>query len=326
MPKPSSPSWRDVLPIHPAADLFDPLPPDELRVLGEDILKNGLTCPVALWLASPEAQAQLLDGRNRLDAIEAVTGQPVQIVSEPIIPGGSPYWLIKAGDRRWGSVIELRAPTTDPYTYVTSANVHRRHLTAEQKRGVITALIKADPTKSDRSIADTVQVDHKTVGAVRAEQEACGEIPHTEKRTDTTGRQQRAHRAPSKAKPGTRAIKFTPELIGQIKDLIKRGTSQEKIAETIGVTVGSLQVTCSRLGISLRPPPTKAKTGQPTTENRDDIGPDSGGEIERKLARLEELETENVRLRRENDALRSEVEELQARLAAQPPSTARNRE
>ena len=51
-----------------------------------------------------------------------------------------------------------------------------------------------------------------------------------------------------------RQIKFTPERIQQIKNLVERGKSREDIAELIGVTVGSLQVTCSRLGISLRRP------------------------------------------------------------------------
>jgi hypothetical protein len=51
-----------------------------------------------------------------------------------------------------------------------------------------------------------------------------------------------------------RQIKFTPERIQQIRNLVERGRSREEIAELIGVTVGSLQVTCSRLGISLRQP------------------------------------------------------------------------
>ena len=51
-----------------------------------------------------------------------------------------------------------------------------------------------------------------------------------------------------------RQKKFTPERIQQIKNLVKQGTSREQIAELIGVTVGSLQVTCSRLGVSLRRP------------------------------------------------------------------------
>src|SRR6516164_11849347 len=49
-----------------------------------------------------------------------------------------------------------------------------------------------------------------------------------------------------------RQTKFTPERIQQIKNLVERGKSREEIAELIGVTLGSLQVTCSRLGISLR--------------------------------------------------------------------------
>jgi hypothetical protein len=63
-----------------------------------------------------------------------------------------------------------------------------------------------------------------------------------------------------------RHSKFTPERIQQIKALVARGETREQIAAIIGVTVGSLQVTCSRLGISLRRPrvkllPPKTATG-----------------------------------------------------------------
>ena len=54
--------------------------------------------------------------------------------------------------------------------------------------------------------------------------------------------------------PRGRPIKFTPERIQQIRNLVEQGKSREEIAELIEVTVGSLQVTCSRLGISLRRP------------------------------------------------------------------------
>src|SRR5215470_18726343 len=49
-----------------------------------------------------------------------------------------------------------------------------------------------------------------------------------------------------------RRIKFTPERVQQIRNLVERGKSREEIAELIGVTVRSLQVTCSRLAISVR--------------------------------------------------------------------------
>ena len=51
---------------------------------------------------------------------------------------------------------------------------------------------------------------------------------------------------------GRRTIKFTPANLQRIKDWVAEGISREEIARLIDVTVGSLQVTCSRLGISLR--------------------------------------------------------------------------
>ena len=51
-----------------------------------------------------------------------------------------------------------------------------------------------------------------------------------------------------------RTLKFTPQAIEKIKELVAQGVSREEIAKLLDVTVGSLQVTCSRLGISLRRP------------------------------------------------------------------------
>ena len=52
--------------------------------------------------------------------------------------------------------------------------------------------------------------------------------------------------------PRGRRVKFTPEVIESIKKLVAQGINRHEIANRLGVTVGSLQVTCSRLGISLR--------------------------------------------------------------------------
>jgi hypothetical protein len=52
----------------------------------------------------------------------------------------------------------------------------------------------------------------------------------------------------------SRSIKFTPERLQQIKNLVERGKSRDEIADILDVTVGSLQVTCSKMGISLRRP------------------------------------------------------------------------
>jgi hypothetical protein len=52
--------------------------------------------------------------------------------------------------------------------------------------------------------------------------------------------------------PRGRRVKFTPQAIEKIKEFVAEGISRDEIANRLGVTVGSLQVTCSRLGISLR--------------------------------------------------------------------------
>jgi hypothetical protein len=54
------------------------------------------------------------------------------------------------------------------------------------------------------------------------------------------------------ARLGRRPTKFTPANVQKIKDLVEQGVSREQIAQSLDVSLGSLQVTCSRLGISLR--------------------------------------------------------------------------
>ncbi len=82
----------------------------------------------------------------------------------------------------------------DPYAYVLSANVHRRHLTGEQKRELIAKLLKAQPEKSDRQIAETVKASPTTVGTVRAKMESAGDVSKLGTRQDTKGRQQPANK------------------------------------------------------------------------------------------------------------------------------------
>jgi hypothetical protein len=58
-----------------------------------------------------------------------------------------------------------------------------------------------------------------------------------------------------------RQTKFTPSTIQQITNLVDRGKSRDEIAEIVGVTPATLQVTCSRLKISLRRPSYDPGTG-----------------------------------------------------------------
>jgi hypothetical protein len=168
--------WRNVIPIHPAATLFPRMPQPELVELAEDIKKRGgLTTAVALY-TDTDNFTSLLDGINRLDALELAG-----------------FRIVKDGELDRDVVDCHGIPgNVDPYDYVISANAHRRHLTGEQKRERIAKLIAAKLNQSNRTIAKQTKVDHKTVAKVRAQQEARGEIPHAETRTDSKGRKQPA--------------------------------------------------------------------------------------------------------------------------------------
>jgi ParB-like chromosome segregation protein Spo0J len=132
-------------PVHPAAEMFPLLAEGELRELAEDIRQHGMRQPIAML------GDHVLDGRNRLRAIMAHGGEH--------------------RDKALADALQhaRHLPTdTDPIAYVISANIRRRHLTAQQKRELIAKLLKADPWRSDRATARLVAADHKTVANVRA--------------------------------------------------------------------------------------------------------------------------------------------------------------
>ena len=258
---PQGPSWRDILQIHPAAALFPRLSRDELRALGDDILENGQRVPIALWKERTETPV-LLDGIGQLDAMEAV-GIHVEVNFF-----GSPQGPTHVSLYCWHPRGRTRIASTDivgddPYAYVISANIRRRHLSIEDKDGLIVQLLKADPTKSNRIVAKLTDTSHPHVAKVRERAEKVGDVETVTTSVDTRGR----------AQPARKLSRFTPVAIKQIRKLVERGASREDIATTIGVTTDSLQSTCSRLGISLRPKATTTPTQPPLKDTRDDIAP-----------------------------------------------------
>src|SRR5262249_49105072 len=157
---------RDHLKIHPAADLFPLMSEPELRELGEDIKANGLRAPIVLY------KGKLLDGRNRLDAMQLV-GVKVTLSYQDI----SDDCLLFFGSaaQRMSHTAKLRCNTYgkgDPYDYVLSANLHRRHLTSEQKRELIAKVLKAKPEASNATVAKQVKADDKTVAKIRRKLES----------------------------------------------------------------------------------------------------------------------------------------------------------
>ena len=77
-------SWRQFYEVHLAAKLFPGVSEDELRSLGEDIKKNGLKESITLWSMKPEESesAVILDGCNRLDAMELVGIETVKPIGD----------------------------------------------------------------------------------------------------------------------------------------------------------------------------------------------------------------------------------------------------
>ena len=204
-----------ILPIHPAAELFScaPVSPDEKRALGEDIIKDGLTSPIVLWKPDRKSPECLLDGITRLDVIEIATGRPV-IVGAPSITAGEDFLACN-------KVIVLDG-SVDPYAYVISANIRRRHLTTEQKRDLIAKLIKADRAspigRSPSRRRPTTRRSHSQSG----EGGSWGNSPRPT-RIDTKGRKQPAKRSKRKTS--------TPPHV-----LEKRAAAAERICALMGKT------------------------------------------------------------------------------------------
>jgi len=159
----SSKSWRDVLPVHPAAELLPMMSKAELKELGEDIRKHGLHEKVALL------DDMLLDGRNRLDAMEMV-GIKVVVSGKLDID------------------LSRNVQGANPFDYVMSKNICRRHLTAEQRGELIAEILKATPDRSDRRVAEMVKASHVTVGAVRSKLESTGQIDQLTKTVGKDGK------------------------------------------------------------------------------------------------------------------------------------------
>jgi ParB-like chromosome segregation protein Spo0J len=156
----------------PFADLLPPLSTDERAELLENIKQNGIKYPILV-----DEAGNVIDGHHRLDIARELGLSPREVPIET---------------HRGLDEVKKRE-------IALTLNTHRRQLDRDQKRKLIGSLLKADPEKSDRAIADQVGVDNKTVATVRDDLEASEEIPHVEQRTDKKGRKQQAKK-PAKKK------------------------------------------------------------------------------------------------------------------------------
>ena len=175
--------------------------PDELKTLGEDIRANGFAHQCVFWTPDSDyrkwseadclqrfkrGEFYLLDGRNRVAALASLgylDGWPDRDWP-PWPPAHDAYDPITLG------------PDTDPYRFILSANLHRRHLTAAQKQNLIAAELKAQPEKSNRAIANRSMSITRRSALSASGWHRLGRYPGWTRRWERTARLASPHHAP----------------------------------------------------------------------------------------------------------------------------------
>jgi ParB-like chromosome segregation protein Spo0J len=151
--------------------LLPELDPESFAALKADIAARGIIVPVLV-----DEFGAIIDGHNRARACRelGINDYPVEVRSD-----------LSEADKR---------------TLARKLNMLRRHLSREQVRQLIGDQLRDTPEWADRRIGRELGVDHKTVGAVRADLGSTGEIPQLEK---TVGGDDKAR----PAKPSRRSRK-----------------------------------------------------------------------------------------------------------------------
>src|SRR5699024_2984938 len=121
------------------------LAPDEYAELEQSIRENGVQVPITV---GPDGR--IIDGHHRDEIARKYDLHCPRVTAQ--------------GDDQ-----KLRSQAF-------SLNLHRRHLTREQKRQIIAESLKADPQLSNREHAKRTGASDPTVGAVRREMEQSGQV------------------------------------------------------------------------------------------------------------------------------------------------------
>jgi hypothetical protein len=267
--------------FHPLASIFPLMEGAEFDALVADIKEHGLCQPVVTL------DGLVLDGRNRLLACLKADIAPRFVNGDD--------WI------------------TDPAAYVISINIRRRHLTSKQREELFIKIIALAPEKSDRQIAASIGVDHKTVGAARAKGEELGSVPQLKKTVGKDGKSR-----PPKRKKSTGADVSAdksacnePGAAAFAELVVSGGEAQREIgAQNPGEIDTGLQNPITRAWSKA----TRRQHDEFARRYRGVIngmaGSQSSGELARLQARIDELENERRRLELKIVGLESEVADL----------------
>ncbi len=263
----------DEISFHPLANIFPLMEGEEFDALVADIKKNGLREKIDLY------QGKIVDGRNRHRALQYLGLDP---------HADDKQYFRRVYTHAAGAAVAPHDQTNDDRVraYIISKNIHRRHLTAAQKRDLIAKLLKAGPEASNVNVAKQARVDDKTVAKVRRGLEATSEIPRLEK---TVGADGKARKQPAKK--------------------TSAGSAPFDLTAIEGAINGAMRGAAKRKQV---PNATKQQNERAAAA---EIGPDSAGERARLQARVDELTAEKRMLEIKCAGLESEVEELRAQVA-----------
>jgi len=130
--------WRDKFQVHPAANQFPMMSKRPLYELGKDIKENGLKNPIVVW-RDEDGEEWLIDGRNRLEAMEreGIELDPSRI--EHVICG-------------------------DPVSWIVTLNMRRRHLTKHQLAHLTVKMLQAKRSCARAKAKKPAQVEEVSKG------------------------------------------------------------------------------------------------------------------------------------------------------------------
>lgn len=142
--------------------IMPPLPPEEYAALEASITESGVQVPIVV-----DEDGLIIDGHHRRQ-IAASLG-----IDCP-------------------TSVRVGLTALAKRTLAGELNTARRHLTRDQRVGLIEASLRADPELSNRAHGRCTGVDHKTVESVRQRLQSTGEIPRSMTRRSADGRERPA--------------------------------------------------------------------------------------------------------------------------------------
>lgn len=148
---------------HPSQTLFHDLDGPEWEELVKDVRERGIQQPITV--SKRTGTLVIVDGHQRVRA------------------------ACEAGLTTIPAVQQKYEDEREETLALVMANIRRRHLTREERRGVIAEMLKLYPEKSNNQHAKEIGVSDMTVKAVRQELEATSQIRKLDKTVGADGRE-----------------------------------------------------------------------------------------------------------------------------------------